>query len=111
MSARDAQRSGSRIGTLIEPPQLAAGGSSLHYQGTVRMGATDDGTSVCDPYLRVWGVENLFVGGNGVIPTATAANPTLTNVALAWRAAIQLATRLAEVRQLTPESAPRRMRA
>jgi choline dehydrogenase-like flavoprotein len=46
-----------------------------------------------------------------VIPTATAANPTLTNVALAWRAATQLASRLAEGRQLTAESAPRRMRA
>jgi choline dehydrogenase-like flavoprotein len=87
-------RSASRIGTPIDPFQLAAGGSSLHYQGTVRMGVTDDGTSVCDPYLRVWGVENLFVGGNGVIPTATAANPTLTNVALAWRAATQLASQL-----------------
>lgn len=87
-------RSASRVGTLIEPPQLAAGGSSLHYQGTVRCGVTDDGSSVCDSYLRVWGVDNLFVGGNGVIPTATAANPTLTNVALAWRAANQLASQL-----------------
>lgn len=87
-------RTASRIGALTQDPTLAAGGSSLHYQGTVRIGATDDGTSVCDSYLRVWGVENLYVGGNGVIPTATAANPTLTTVALAWRAASQLALEL-----------------
>lgn len=90
-------RSAGRIGTPLEQPELAAGGSSLHYQGTVRMGAVDDGTSVCDPWLRVWGIENLFVGGNGVIPTATAANPTLTTVALAWRAASRLARELREV--------------
>lgn len=89
-------RAAQRIGTLTEEPTLAAGGSSLHYQGTVRMGATDDGASVCDERLRVWGVENLYVGGNGVIPTATAANPTLTIVALAWRAATALAESLAE---------------
>ncbi|MEQ3553758.1 GMC oxidoreductase [Pseudonocardia nematodicida] len=91
---RNSARAASRIGTLVEPPTLAAGGSSLHYQGTVRMGETDDGSSVCDPLLRVWGVENLYVGGNGVIPTATASNPTLTTVALAWRAAVAIADEL-----------------
>ncbi len=92
-------RSAGRIGTPLEQPELAAGGSSLHYQGTVRMGVADDGDSVCDPLLRVWGVDSLYVGGNGVIPTATAANPTLTTVALAWRAASQLASELAELRE------------
>ncbi|MBN9754882.1 Glucose-methanol-choline (GMC) oxidoreductase:NAD binding site [Pseudonocardia sp. Ae406_Ps2] len=95
-------RAARRIGTLHEPPALAAGGSSLHYQGTVRMGEADDGSSVCDPWLRVWGVDNLHVGGNGVIPTSTASNPTLTTVALAWRAATAIARSLTSTRSATP---------
>jgi choline dehydrogenase-like flavoprotein len=64
-------------------PQLMPSGSSLHYQGTVRMGAADDGNSVCDRNSRVWNTEGLYVAGNGLIPTSTACNPTLTSVALA----------------------------
>ena len=68
---------------LDDNPITLPAGASLHYQGTVRMGTADDGTSVCDPLSRVWGVEGLRVAGNGVIPTSTACNPTLTSVALA----------------------------
>jgi hypothetical protein len=82
------------VGSLIAEPTLAPGGSSLHYQGTVRMGPNDDGTCVCDTYSQVWGTGHLYVGGNGVIPISTAANPTLTTVALAARAATQLASGL-----------------
>jgi len=85
----DQEKIAARLGEFLpgNEPDLFPAGSSKHYQGTVRMGAADDGTSVCDSYSRVWGFENLYVGGNGVIPTSTAVNPTLTSVALAVRAA------------------------
>lgn len=77
-----------------EAPWILPSGSSLHYQGTVRMGTADDGTSVCDPSCRVWGTENLYVAGNGVIPTQTACNPTLTSVALSVIGARDIVSRL-----------------
>jgi choline dehydrogenase-like flavoprotein len=85
----DQQRGAAALGEEVpgRGPALIPAGSSLHYQGTTRMGEGDDGGSVCDPFSRVWGYDNLYVGGNGVIPTRTASNPTLTSVALAIRAA------------------------
>ncbi|MGV9800574.1 GMC oxidoreductase [Mycobacterium sp. NPDC003449] len=68
-------------------PAILHPGGSYHYMGSVRMGPSDDGTSVCDPYGSVWGIDGLMVGGNGVIPTPTACNPTATSVALAIRSA------------------------
>lgn len=69
-------------------------GSSLHTTGTVRMGAAEDGSSVCDPETRVWGYRNLFVAGCGVVPTAMACNTTLSAAVTAVRAARGVATLL-----------------
>jgi pyranose oxidase len=88
-------RLGKAVGEpLDERPFVMPPGASLHYQGTTRMGETDDGGSVCSPDSQVWQVPGLFVAGNGVIPTATACNPTLTAVALAVRGARKIAKEL-----------------
>jgi pyranose oxidase len=87
-----------------DEPRLLPSGASMHYQGTVRMGDHDDGTSVCDASARVWGFRNLFVGGNGVIPTATACNPTLTSLALSLRSARRAAELLTHLS--SPGEAP-----
>ncbi|MBN9240198.1 MAG: choline dehydrogenase [Micrococcales bacterium 70-64] len=87
-------RAGGALGEFVAQPRLLPPGSSLHYQGTMRMGETDDGTSVADPWSRVWGFENLVVGGNALIPTATTMNPTLMSVAIAARGARELAAAL-----------------
>ncbi|MET0862484.1 MAG: GMC oxidoreductase [Microbacterium sp.] len=91
-------RLGAAVGEPLDPrPFTMPLGASLHYQGSTRMGLTDDGESVCDPDSRVWSVPGLYVAGNGVIPTSTACNPTLTNVALAVRGARSIAAELASV--------------
>jgi choline dehydrogenase-like flavoprotein len=77
-------------------PVVMPAGSSLHYMGTVRMGPVDDGTAVCDPDSRVWGVRGVRLAGNGLIPTANSCNPTLTSVAFSVRGADRLARELEE---------------
>ncbi|GAA0248459.1 GMC family oxidoreductase [Cryptosporangium japonicum] len=88
-------RAAAALGSFVDGmPRVLPAGSSLHYMGTVRMGPVDDGTSVCDPNSRVWGVDGLVLAGNGLIPTANTCNPTLTSVALSLRGAHALTAEL-----------------
>lgn len=64
-------------------PRFMPSGASIHYMSTYRMGTKNDGTCVVDPYSKVWDIENLYLGGPGTFPNATAANPTLTAGAMA----------------------------
>ena len=63
-----------------------------HQIGGARMSAGPN-EGVVDGDCRVHGVENLWVAGNQILPTASHANPTLTSVALALRLARHLAGR------------------
>lgn len=57
-----------------------------HHAGTTRMGL-DSRAGVVDPQGRVFGLENLYLAGASIFPTAGYANPTLTVVATALRLA------------------------
>ena len=72
-------------------PSFVSGG--WHHMGTTRM-HTDPRQGVVDPDCKVHGIANLYIGGSAVYPTAGAANPTLTLVALSLRLADHLKTRL-----------------
>jgi choline dehydrogenase-like flavoprotein len=64
-----------------------------HHAGTTRMGL-DSHTGVVDPQGRVFGLENLYLAGASIFPTAGYANPTLTVVATALRLAAHVDTAL-----------------
>jgi len=57
---------------------------SAHVIGTCRMG-TDEDSSVVDAWGRSHEIPNLWVCDNSIFPTALAANPALTIMALALR--------------------------
>ena len=80
------RRIAAALGTVLVEPRVLLPGGSYHFMGSVPS-RTVPATSVCDPTGAVWDVAGLFVGGNGVIPTPTACNPTITSVALAIRSA------------------------
>jgi choline dehydrogenase-like flavoprotein len=73
-------------------PELLSGG--WHHMGTTRM-HRDPRQGVVDANCRVHGIGNLYVAGASAFPTAGAANPTLTLVALSLRLSDHLKTTLA----------------
>ncbi len=75
-------------GRDVEPARLAP--ISKHIMGTCRMGA-DPRTSVVDPWQRFHDVENMICTDSSVFPTSAGYGPTLTLVALAFRASRALA--------------------
>jgi choline dehydrogenase-like flavoprotein len=76
----------------VTPPGAGLG---YHPSGATAMANTpDDG--VCDPDLKVFGLENLYLVSNSVFPHMGANPPTLTIAALALRLAAHLGGRVAK---------------
>jgi choline dehydrogenase-like flavoprotein len=66
---------------------------SNHHLGTTRMATRrDDG--VVDPNCRAHDVDNLYMIGGNVFPTASWANPTFTVIAMTYRLTDHLKARL-----------------
>jgi choline dehydrogenase-like flavoprotein len=82
-------------GIVSRPPEkdgakaITAGGSVNHEMGVTRMSATPaDG--VCNPHGQLWDCPNVFVADGGLFCSNPYKNPTLTILALAWRACDRL---------------------
>jgi choline dehydrogenase-like flavoprotein len=73
-------------------------GSAIHEHGTVRMGS-DPKRSALNQFNQAHEVKNLFVVDGSSFTTASEKNPTLTILALAWRATDYLAEQM-KLRQL-----------
>ncbi|MDQ6925719.1 MAG: GMC family oxidoreductase, partial [Candidatus Eremiobacteraeota bacterium] len=66
---------------------------SAHVIGTCRMGE-DPRASVVDGYGRSHEIPNLWISDNSTFPSALAANPALTIMAVALRTAERLIAQL-----------------
>jgi choline dehydrogenase-like flavoprotein len=73
---------------VSDPP-----GSAIHEHGTCRMGR-DERTSVLNGFNQMHEVANVFVVDGSAFPSASEKNPTLSIVALSWRATDYLAEQL-----------------
>jgi choline dehydrogenase-like flavoprotein len=72
---------------------IGQGGSIIHEVGGAIMGA-DAKSSVTNAWCQTWDVENLFVTDGAPFASNADKNPTLTIMALAWRAADHIAQRM-----------------
>jgi len=81
---------GNAMGALrmseVAPPEFGLG---YHPSGATAMAKNPD-EGVCDPNLKVFGIENLYLVSNSVFPQMGPNPPTLTISALALRLAAHL---------------------
>ena len=72
---------------------LEPNGSAIHEHGTCRMGA-DRKRSALNSFCQMHDVKNVFVVDGAAFTTASEKNPTLTILALTWRATDYMAAEM-----------------
>jgi choline dehydrogenase-like flavoprotein len=72
---------------------IAPGGSIIHEVGGAIMGS-DARNSVTNAWGQTWDVENLYITDGAVFASNADKNPTLTIMALAWRASDHILERM-----------------
>jgi choline dehydrogenase-like flavoprotein len=80
----------SETGSEKSPYGYLSPGGVAHELGVVRMGK-DPGSSVLNSFCQAHDVKNLFVTDGGCFTTNPDKNPTVTILAISWRAAEYLA--------------------
>ncbi len=105
LSDKDQKRAHDMMADLVHAAGLIGGflpqsepcfldpGFALHVTGTTRLADDKEHGVVDRQTMAVFEVDNLYLGGGGVIPTGMAGNTTLTMTALAVRAAEFLAAK------------------
>ncbi len=75
---------GTALGRVVVDPGITVDPNAHHHAGTTRM-SLHPSDGVVDPNGRMHGVDNVFIAGASVFPSAGFANPTLTIIALGLR--------------------------
>ena len=76
-----------------DPTFMGMPGQAIHEHSTCRMGA-DPKRSALNGFCQMHDVKNVFVVDGAAFTTASEKNPTLTILALAWRASDYLAAEM-----------------
>jgi choline dehydrogenase-like flavoprotein len=92
-TAEEIARAAGAVLVGYERGVLDHNGSAIHEHGTCRMGA-DPRRSALNAFNQMHEVKNLFVVDGSAFPNATEKNPTLTILALSWRATDFLANEM-----------------
>jgi choline dehydrogenase-like flavoprotein len=83
-------------GQVVESAELQKdygikrGGEIIHEVGSARMG-DDAKTSACNQFCQTWDHQNLFLTDGASFASNADKNPTLSIMAVAWRASEYIA--------------------